>query len=93
VIPPGVSGADLAGTPRRFVPFHGRKDEAMKKRKPQACSRCGEAGHTKRTCPQGKAGPAPAAKAVGRAIARIHAGSADEVVVRVRIVVSVEQAR
>lgn len=66
------------------------------KRGPQKCSKCGEQGHNAMTCGQGGAMPKPAAKPAKKSARPPRSDtvsvSPDEIVVRVRLVVSIETA-
>jgi len=62
-IPPGVTGADLSGEPRRGFNFGKRKVEMKQNAKPQVCGACGGSGHNARSCKKSvkKASPKPTA--------------------------------
>lgn len=87
VIAPGVSGADLAPHAKRFNPFHGGKNVPKKVR----CSNCGEPGHNIKTCPK-PTGKAPAMRAKPAPGGTVSV-SPDEIMIRIRVIVSVEQAK
>jgi hypothetical protein len=93
VIAPGVSGEDLAGTPRRFVPFHGGKTMATKTNV-RKCGACGKPGHRSDSCPERAPGVRSRKAGKGeREVAQVRASGAEEVVVRIRVVVSVEHGK
>lgn len=80
VVPPGVSGAG-----NRSV---------KKERKPQRCGKCGGDGHNAMTCNKGNGDPPTgrAPKPKSKPQARIETRGAEEIIVRIRLVVTVESA-
>lgn len=85
VIPPGVTGRDLDEKP---YSWRGTMMPAGK-RKPRTCSKCGEEGHNALTCAKGGGGK-PKAKPAGAGI--VLKTDAREIVLRLRVLVSIETA-